>query len=63
MPSLVAPKAPKPAPVTAPAVMPTQDDAAVMAAKRQKQAALMSQSGRASTIYSQGTQQADKFGA
>ena len=57
--------APKPAPVPAPAVMPVADDAAIQAAKRQKQAAVMAQSGRASTIYTQnsGTQQSAKFGA
>lgn len=63
MPSLFA-GAPKPAQVAAPAVMPTQDDAAVQAAKRQKQAAIQQQSGRTSTIYSQNSQQAtDRFGA
>lgn len=54
---------PKPQAVQAPAVMPTADDAAVQSATRQKQAALMAQSGRASTIYSQNSQSSDKFGA
>jgi hypothetical protein len=52
---------PKPTAVPAPAVMPTPDDDAIQAAKRQKAAALMAQSGRASTIYSQNS--SDKFGA
>jgi hypothetical protein len=45
-----------------PAVMPVQDDESVNAAKRQKQAAIAAQSGRASTIYSQNSQQSDSFG-
>lgn len=41
-----------PPPLTAPAVMPTPDDDAVMAAKRRKTAEAMAGSGRQSTVKS-----------
>jgi hypothetical protein len=43
---------PKPPPLTPPAVMPTADDADVLAAKRRALAAQTQRSGRASTILS-----------
>lgn len=56
MPPLLGGTPTKPAPVKAPAVMPVQDDASVMAAKRAKQAAAMQRTGRQSTIISQNKQ-------
>lgn len=44
---------------TVPAVMPVQDDAAIAAAQKKKQADIMARSGRKSTIYSQNS---DSFG-
>ena len=54
----------KPEAVPAPKVMPTPDDDAINAAKRQKAAAIAAQSGRASTIYSQnsGNNASNTFG-
>lgn len=43
---------PAPAPIPAPAPMPAPNDAAIAAAKRQQEAAILARSGRQSTILS-----------
>lgn len=59
---LLASKAPAPT-VQPPAVMPTPDDAAVLAAKKRQAAAIMQRSGRASTMLSDYSDGSNKLGS